>query len=205
MNPNILGKKYDKIALWWFEKHKESNYGLEQIDRAISCIKIRISALDVGCGSSGKIVSKLLKEGFSVTGIDVSEKMIEIAKSIHENVDFHVADICTWKTNDKFDFIVAWDSIFHLPLSKQEPVITKLCKMLKNDGIMIYTFGDSFGEHESNWHNDNFFYSTIGINENLKVLIENDCQCRHLELNQYPESHVFIIVQKVNYLKILLE
>lgn len=197
MDPLVLGKKYDKIASWWYETHKDSNYGLAQIDRAIHYCKNHVSALDVGCGSSGRVISKLLNAGFNVIAIDVSEKMIEIAKSIHNNVNFQVFDICTWETDEKYDFIVAWDSIFHLPLKKQIPVITKLCKMLKKDGILIYTFGDSFGEHESDWHNDKFHYSTIGINENIKVLMDNDCQCRHLELDQYPESHVFIIAQKI--------
>ncbi len=198
MNPLVLGKKYDKIASWWHERHKESKYGLAPIDRAISYCKNPVSALDVGCGSSGRVIGKLLNKGFCVTGIDVSEKMIEIAKSLHENVSFQVADICKWETDEKYDFIVAWDSIFHLPLSEQAPVISKLSKMLKNDGILIYTFGDSnCGEHESDWHNDRFHYSTIGINGNLQVLMDNSCKCLHLELDQYPENHTFIIAQKV--------
>lgn len=196
MNPLLLGKKYDKIALWWHERHKDSNYGLVQIDRAISYCKNPISALDVGCGSGGRVIEKLLKAGFTVTGLDVSEKMLEIAKSLHKNVSFHLEDISTWESSEKYDCIIAWDSIFHLPLSKQVPVISKLCNSLKNEGILIYTFGDAYGEHESDWHEDKFPYSTIGISENLKVLIDNGCKPLHLELDQYPESHVFVIAQK---------
>jgi SAM-dependent methyltransferase len=198
MKPGDLGKKYDKIALWWHERHQESNYGLSQIEKAIRYCKNNNTALDVGCGSSGRVIKKLLEKGFIVTGIDVSEKMIEIARSNYDNVSFHVADICNWETSEKYDFIVAWDSIFHLPLSEQGPVITKLCKMLNQDGILVYTFGDApYGEHESDWHNDKFYYSTIGINENLKVIIDNGCQCKHLELDQYPENHVYVIAKKI--------
>jgi len=153
-------------------------------------------ALDVGCGSGGRIVRKLLENEFTVTGIDASSKMIELAKHNHPDVDFQVADICNWQATIKYDFIVAWDSIFHLPLSMHEPVISKLCSMLQKEGVLIYTFGDDYGEHESDWHNDKFYYSTIGISENLRITQKENCECRHLELDQYPEKHVFIIVQK---------
>ncbi|MBS1537111.1 MAG: class I SAM-dependent methyltransferase [Bacteroidetes bacterium] len=196
MEQNI-GQKYDKIARWWHENHNESNYGLPQIERAISYCKNRGFALDVGCGSGGRVTRKLLDEGFEVSGIDASATMIELAQSNHPSLDFEVADISSWQTDKQYDFIVAWDSIFHLPFAMHPPVISKLCSMLQKDGILIYTFGDATGEIEGNWHNDTFYYSSIGIQENLRIIMESNCECRHLELDQYPEKHVVIIVQKM--------
>lgn len=191
-----IGEKYDKIAQWWHDYHNESDYGISQIERAISYCKVRDSALDVGCGSGGRIVRTLERSGFSVTGLDASSKMIEIAKANHTSAEFLVADICDWDSDVKYDFIVAWDSIFHLPFAMHSQVVPKLCRMLQKEGILIYTFGDDYGEHESDWHNDKFYYSSIGMNENLKITMENNCECRHLELDQYPQKHVFMIVQK---------
>lgn len=194
---NNIGEKYDKIAEWWHQYHLQSDYGVKQIERAISYCNNGSTALDVGCGSGGRIIRKLENNGFRVTGIDVSSKMIDLAKANHESTQFIVADICAWETDLKYDLIVAWDSIFHLPLSMHSAVISKLCGMLNNNGILAYTFGDDHGEHESNWHNDNFYYSSIGINGNIKILMESNCECRHLELDQYPEKHVFIIAEKM--------
>lgn len=194
-NKNNIGNKYDKIAEWWHNYHRASDYGLKALERAISYCKKHDSALDVGCGSGGRIINKLENNGFQVTGIDVSEKMIAIARENHKQAEFKVADICTWNSDQQYDLIVGWDSLFHLPLDMHTPVLAKLCGMLKAGGIFLYTFGDDYGEHESDWHNDNFYYSTIGITENLKITMENNCECRHLELDQYPEKHVVIIVQ----------
>ncbi|MBC5773751.1 class I SAM-dependent methyltransferase [Pontibacter sp. KCTC 32443] len=197
MDPAETGKMYDKIAKWWHDYHLNSDYGLAQIKRAISYSSNRGSALDVGCGSGGRVIKELVSAGFKVTGIDVSEKMIELARANHPDVDFLVQDISTWQTDQKHDLIVAWDSIFHLPLQMHAPVLAKLCNMLTQNGILIYTFGDdASGEHLSNWHNDQFYYSTIGIDGNLKAIMESNCQCRHLELDQFPQNHTYIIVQK---------
>lgn len=195
MYPDI-GKKYDKIADWWHENHVNSSYGLEQIERAIRYCQQKGSALDVGCGSGGRIIRKLIQENFTVYGIDASAEMIAIAQSQHKDINLINCNIIDWESDQQFDLIIAWDSIFHLPMAQQKPVIAKLCRMLKNSGILIYTFGDAIDEHESEWHGDQFPYSSIGISGNLKTIMEGDCECLHLELDQYPENHVFVIVQK---------
>lgn len=155
------------------------------------------TALDVGCGVGGRIIHQLLRDGFIVTGVDVSEKMIDLARHEHPEAKFHVGDIIDWQAPGSYDLIVAWDSIFHLPLLAQVPVVSKLCQLLKQGGVLIYTLGDDCGEHESSWHNEKFYYSSVGITENLHVISANGCECRHLELDQYPERHVYLIARKL--------
>ncbi len=196
MQPEILGKKYDKIATWWNESHINSDYGIPQFKRAIGfCSKI-VSALDVGCGAGGRFIHILKNKGACVSGIDVSKEMVELARKNHPQEQFFLADICTWETDQKFDFIYAWDSIFHLPLNRQKHVLNKLCTLLSKDGILFYTFGNAVGEHTDEWLNDIFYYSSIGINENIQLLLKNRLTLLHLELDQYPEKHVYIIAQK---------
>jgi len=196
MNPKELGKKYDKIAQWWHEKHHDSRYGLKQLELALKFVSGGRSALDVGCGAGGRIISKLEDQGFVVTGVDVSEEMITLAIQNHPNCSFYVKDICTWETEKKFNLIIAWDSIFHLPLHMHRAVIDKLCYLLENGGVLIYTFGNAIGEHTDMWHEDEFYYSSIGINYNLTALINNKLTIMHLELDQFPEKHVYVVARK---------
>lgn len=147
MNPQDTGKSYDKIASWFTGHLKDSKYGIKQLERALAFCGEGRKALDVGCASGGRFVDKLEESGFHVTGIDVSAVMISIAKPQHPAHTFAVQDICTWETDEKFDLIIAWDSIFHLPLSKQEDVISKLCAMLNGGGVLMYSFGNAVGEH----------------------------------------------------------
>lgn len=196
MKPQMLGTKYDKIAKWWHDRHSNSEYGIKQIEKALQFCVSHENALDVGCGAGGRFVRKLQEKGFKITGLDISREMVKLARENHPNEIFFVQDICTWETEQKFDFIIAWDSIFHLPFSMQQPVVTKLCNILVKNGVLIYTFGDGYGEHIDEWHEEEFYYSSIGIKGNLSVLMKNEIICQHLEFDQFPENHVYVIAQK---------
>lgn len=196
MEPFLLGTKYDKIAQWWHEQHLTSAYGVAQLQRAVQFARRGGKALDVGCGSGGRFIRILEGCDFTVTGLDVSKEMIRLASLNHPEHKFLHQDICTWETKEQFDFIVAWDSIFHLPLAMQQPVVSKLCQLLTEGGILIYTFGNAEGEHTDQWRNDTFYYSSIGMNANLQLLLNNGLSVLHLELDQYPAKHVYTIACK---------
>ena len=195
MKPTVLGRRYDKIAGWWHEQHGDSDYGVNQLERALRFHEGGGNALDVGCGT-GRFVRILEKRGYKITGLDVSSEMIKLASDNHPAERFINRDVCAWDTTDRFSFIVAWDSIFHLPFHEHAPVIAKLCRLLDDGGVIIYSFGNAKGEHTDKWHGDTFYYSSIGINENIRLLIENGLTILHLDLDQYPETHVYVIAKK---------
>jgi SAM-dependent methyltransferase len=196
MKPVELGQKYNKIAPIFQKEMEDSKYGLPQVKRAITYSNKSGTALDVGCGAGGRIIQELQNSGFAVLGLDVASSMIDLARATHPDIEFEVADICTWEATKLFDFIVAWDSLFHLPLDMQKPVLKKLAALLAPGGVIIYTFGDAVGEHIDTWHDNTFYYSSIGINQNLEVLIDNGLSVNHLEMDQYPEKHVYVIATK---------
>ena len=56
-------------------------------------------------------------------------------------------------------------------------------------------FGNDEGEHTDTWKGDLFHYSSLGINNNLELLIDHDLKVLHLELDQFPEQHAFVIAK----------
>jgi hypothetical protein len=40
------------------------------------------------------------------------------------------------------------------------------------------------------------YHSGLGISKTMQTVAEAGCVCRHLEYDQWPEKHVFIIAQK---------
>jgi cyclopropane fatty-acyl-phospholipid synthase-like methyltransferase len=198
MKPEETGLHYDRIALLWQKQHMHSTYGIAALERAIKFVENKSTALDIGCGSSGRFTEVLIKYGFTPTGVDVSSEMIRIARQQHPQVTFYTEDICTWHLPQKYDLISAWDSTFHLPLAKQKPVLNKICDGLNAHGVVMFTCGGTAEPEEisGGFEGVTFDYSTLGVDEYLRLLIEFGCACKHVEYDQYPENHVYIIGQK---------
>ncbi len=198
MKPEETGSHYDRIALTWQKQHLDSSYGIAALERAIRFVENKSTALDVGCGSSGRFIEVLTKNGFTPTGVDISSEMISLAKQRHPDVTFYTADICTWQIPAKYDLISAWDSTFHLPLAEQKPVFKKMCDGLHPQGILLFTCGGGVGPQEisGGFEGETFDYSTLGVDEFLRLIVEFGCACKHVEYDQFPENHVYIIAQK---------
>ena len=198
MTPHQIGKAYDQIAdLWDREKFLNDN-GIAQHKRAIAFTNKRGAALDVGCGWNGRIIDLLLEEGFSPEGLDVSDEMIDRARKRHPHVTFYHDDICFWQPLRGYDFITAWDSIWHVPLKNHESVLEKILSALNQGGVCIFSAGglDEASDHTDDSMGPEVYYSTLGIPKLLDLISNSGCVCRHLEYDQHPELHLCLIVQK---------
>ncbi|MDF2183120.1 class I SAM-dependent methyltransferase [Neptuniibacter sp. CAU 1671] len=198
MTPKQIGHAYDTITHLWQRDDFNRNNGIEAHQRALAFVTNRGKALDVGCGCTGRFIDLLLGEGFTPEGVDISGEMIRLARQRHPQVVFHQQDICAWDMTETYDFITAWDSLWHIPLDQQEAVLTKLVASLNPGGVLIFSFGgtETADEHCDATMGPEVYYSTLGTHGFLECLIRQGCLCRHLEFDQYPELHAYLIVQK---------
>lgn len=196
MKPTETGHLYDRIAAWWDKQEGQSTSGIQFVRAAIKLSANKGKALDVGCGSGGRIITALLEAGFEVTGIDVSEAMIENARKRHPGSRFILGDICEWQPQEQYDAIIAWDSIFHVPYSEQRRVVAKLCEALAEGGVILFTAGGVDGEITGEMRGQNFYYSSLAEVDYLKIMQEKRCKCVLMQRDQYPEEHVVFIGAK---------
>jgi SAM-dependent methyltransferase len=198
MKPGDVARSYDRLADHWSSDAFPRSNGIAQHERAIAFVKEKRCALDIGCGSSGRIIDLLLSHGFAVEGLDISQRMLELAKQRHPDVPFHHADICQWDFPQAYDLISAWDSIWHVPLTEQAPVLKKILQNLTPGGVCIFTTGglDAPAEKVDTAMGPQMYYSVLGIPNTLQLIAETGCVCRHLEYDQYPELHLYIIAQR---------
>ena len=201
MTPQETAQSYNNLASHWNGGKFNRENGIPQHQRALRFSKKKESAIDIGCGSSGRIIELLLSEGFEVEGLDISPEMLRLAKERNPDQDFHLADICEWSFPKQYDFISAWDSIWHAPLQQHESILKKLCDGLKNEGILIFTSGgvDEPQDGSNPFLGQPLYHAALGIPNLLRIIAENNCICRHLEYDQKHagEGHLYLIVQKV--------
>lgn len=195
MTPDQVAASYDRLADRWLDV---STYGFAQVERAFAFVTHKGVALDVGCGT-GRLLGLLSKHGFRTDGLDVSPAMIAFARDRHSEARLYQADICRWDLPQSYDLIVAWDSVWHVPLGQQEAVLTKLFRGLAAGGVLVFTTGGTDGpsEKQDSCMGPPMYHATLGVPKTLQTLAEAGCVCRHLEYDQHPELHVYVVAQKV--------
>ena len=202
MNQQETARVYDALADHWNSDEFHRGSGIEQHRRAIRFTSGSGAALDIGCGSSGRMIDLLRSAGFETEGLDISECMLDLARARHPESNFHLADIVTWEFARKYDFISAWDSVWHVPLEHQEKVLRKLCDGLADKGILVYSTGgvDVPGEVTNPFKGQPLYHAALGIPKVLEVVSDMGCVCRHLEYDQPqgddPGRHLYLIIQK---------
>lgn len=98
-----------------------------------------VEILDIGCGG-GLLSVPLTRLGAKVTGIDASEKNINVAKAYAEREGLDIEYICTSaeeleKTNHKFDIVLNMEVIEHV--ADVESFMKASCGLVKEDGLMF--------------------------------------------------------------------
>ncbi len=131
-----LKDTYNKIAEDWTQDHKTDTWWIAGAERLASYLQAGSKIIDVGC--AGGLKSEFLaKLGFQVTGIDLSDKMIELAKQWMPSGDFLVKDITEPLVFDhKFDAVFAQAVLLHVPKKNIPATLKNLSDVLKPKGYL---------------------------------------------------------------------
>jgi predicted TPR repeat methyltransferase len=194
-----IAEAYDALAEQWLDQSFPQENGVAHYRRALAFIEPHGgAALSVGCGCSARFNDLLRARGLALEGVDISERMVALARAADPAATIHHADICAWEPPRAYRFIAAWDSIWHVSLERQRPLMRKLMGALCDGGVLLFTAGGLDGpeEHWDSHMGPSLYYATLGIPGLLSVLSEGGCICRHLEFDQYPEKHLVVIAQR---------
>jgi len=194
-----IAAAYDALAGRWTDAAFDPNNGLRLHAQALSFLDQGEGwALNVGCGCNTRFNPLLRERGLRIEGIDISRRMIELARAADPDVLLHHADVCAWQPERGYRFISAWDSIWHVRLGRQHALMLKLMRALEAGGVFVFSAGglDEPAEHVDAAMGPEVYYGTLGIPGLLDVIEEAGCALRHLEFDQLPEKHLCVIVQR---------
>ena len=110
-------------------------------------------AVDLGCGI-GNYAVWLAKQGFDVTGIDISEHAIEHARDLAIRMgiscSFEAADLLgdLKKFRERFDFAYDWEVLHHIFPEDRESYLNNVHSMLRPNGMY---FSICFSEKDSDF------------------------------------------------------
>ena len=111
-------------------------YGLELIELLAPQRGERI--LDLGCGT-GHLTRQIALSGASVTGLDISEAMIEQARQNYPDLEFVKADAAAFAFSQPFDAVFS-NAALHW-MTRPEAVVECIARALQPGGRFVAEFG----------------------------------------------------------------
>ncbi len=183
------GKQYDNIAQGFADMRDSFYMEQKYIDLLLGYLEPNAHILDVGCGSGYPIASYLLEHDFQVTGVDGSKKLLKIAKEKCPKMHLIYGDIRTVELTEKYDAILEWWCLFHLPKADQLHMIQCFTHWVKKGGIVEFTTGGREYEDKSSamlnqelsfYSNDPVVYEKCLKENNFEIVLRENDQDDHL-------------------------
>jgi SAM-dependent methyltransferase len=175
MDPKrIVADGFDRVAetyAAWLERdgigHRETYLALLEAE-----LPAGSKVLDLGCGA-GVPIAQRLAERFEVTGIDISERQIELARRIVPGATFIHGDMATQAfPAGRFDAVVAFFSIFHLPREEHGEVYGRIASWLRPGGYLVASTGvySDPGTVEEDWLGAPMYWSFYPSARSLEMI-----------------------------------
>jgi len=146
-----MAEHFDKNYSKYYDLfNKNKDYGqecdfLEEVFKKYSDIPIK-TILDLACGT-GLHTKELISRGYELTGLDLSEEMIKIARERNPKTNFIVGDMKKFKINKKFDACICmFSSLGYLTENRQiEGYLKSIKEHLNPRGLLVLDVWNGLG------------------------------------------------------------
>ncbi|MBP6869755.1 class I SAM-dependent methyltransferase [Candidatus Babeliales bacterium] len=169
-NKNHAYHDYEKVAEWFQDVRSQEFYEKKYLDQVLEHLASDATILDLGSGMGKPVTEYFIKKGLTVTAVDGSQKLIRRAQHLFPQTNFIIGDMRTLQLHQKFDAIILWHSLFHLPHKDQIAMFAFFKNHLNTNGILLFTSGPYKDER---W-NDNggilMYHASFSATEYKKLL-----------------------------------
>ncbi|MBD3406911.1 MAG: methyltransferase domain-containing protein [Candidatus Lokiarchaeota archaeon] len=166
----MVGHSYDKMGER-YHRFRNNEKFIGELEQFVGLLPPSGDVLDAGCGVGKPTSEYLAKQGFKVTGVDISGRMIELAKQNVPDVKFHQKNILELDfPNNAFDGIICVYTLWHIPREHHANIIENFHRMLKDDGILVLNTGVYESDGMSRFFGEPMLWSTNDPKKTLGVV-----------------------------------
>ncbi len=141
--------------------------------------------LHLGCGAGGNDYT--FKRHFTVTGVDISEDMLELAGKLNPEVTYIRGDMRKIALKECFDAVAIPDCIGYMTTVEDlRKVVTTGCKHLRPGGVLLIVAHTSEG-----FRGNNFVYT--GSNGDVEVTVFENNYVFESTRTTYEATFVYLI------------
>jgi 2-polyprenyl-3-methyl-5-hydroxy-6-metoxy-1,4-benzoquinol methylase len=132
---------YDLMAEQYLAtKNREDPLALTALEDLAVLLPREAAVLDLGCGAGVPVTRWLSDKGFAVTGVDVSARQLDLARTYVPEATFIKADMSEVTfAPGSLDAVVAFHSIIHVPRTEHPALLGRIHRWLKPEGTFLAT------------------------------------------------------------------
>jgi trans-aconitate methyltransferase len=145
MRPEDILKTYDAVAEDFARARDGTLFERRWLDRMLAHAPGR-KVLDLGCGPGKPIGAYLADRRARVTGVDGAAAMVALFWRNLPNERALHADMRGLNLGEKFDAILAWNSLFHLSAADQRAMFATFASHAAPRAVLMFTSGPDAGE-----------------------------------------------------------
>lgn len=128
----------DKYHSLFYNEMNEKEYDRNLLDSFSELLEPGASVCDAGCGPSGHIGRYLLDKGLKITGVDISDRCVELASENNPEIRFIREDIVNMSFPDEsFDGVISCYSIINTPKKHVGRIFAEFKRILKPRGYLL--------------------------------------------------------------------
>ena len=144
---------YDRVAERYLAtKDDEDPVTLAALEDLARRLPAGAAVLDLGCGA-GVPATRWLAERFAVTGVDLSERQLGLARRHAPAAAFIKANMTGVRFGpETFDAVVSLHAVIHVPRAEHPALLNAVRRWLKPGGLFLATWAVGAWEgEESDW------------------------------------------------------
>ncbi len=163
-------RSYDRMGEAYHQNRDNEKFA-QQLNQIGELLPSSGRVLDAGCGVGRPTAEFFAQKGFDVTGVDISKKMIELARQNVPRANFLQKNIATFDfPNASFDGIVCIYTLWHIPRENHPEIIKNFNRMLDEEGILVLNTGLFDSEGMSTFFGQPMLWSNYSPSETLEVV-----------------------------------
>ncbi len=160
---------------------------LARVIRDHSRIEVR-TLLHLGCGAGGH--DHTLKESFEVTGVDISDGMLALARGLNPEVRYVRGDMRTVRLGEKFDAVAIPDSIGYMTTRRDlRRALATADRHLRPGGVLLIV-----ALVREDFRENNFVYT--GRRGDVELVTFENNRARGPRSSTYEATMVYLIRRK---------